>query len=158
LEARRYATAIDDSFAAALSRVRVRALFTPAVILAVFAGLAVVLWYGGRLALAGDLQGGDLVAFLLITMFVAGSIGSVTGLYAQLQEAIGASLRIFELLDERPTNGASLSSRDPERLSDVRGRIDFEGVTFRYDGRGDEEVLDDIDLSAKAGEMVAIVG
>ena len=158
LEARRYAAAIDESFEAALSRVRVRALFTPSVILAVFAGLAVVLWYGGRLALGGDLQGGDLVAFLLITMFVAGSIGSFTGLYAQLQEAIGASRRIFELLDERPSIGSSLAPRAPEKFGAVRGRIDFEGVSFRYDGRGAEAVLDDINLSANPGEMVAIVG
>src|SRR5690606_33197092 len=87
----------------------------------------------------------------------AGSIGSFTGLYAQLQEAIGASKRIFELLDERPTIG-SLMAPQVSELGDVSGRIDFERVSFRYDGRGDEAVLDDITLSAKPGEMVAIVG
>src|SRR5690606_22132817 len=100
-EAARYGVSIDQSFDMAMRRVRLRALFTPAVILSVFAGLGVVLWYGGRLALSGSLQGGDLIAFLLITMFVAGSIGSFTGLWAQLQESIGASRRIFEILDER---------------------------------------------------------
>lgn len=158
-EAGRYGAAIDESFAAALARVRVRALFTPAVILAVFAGLAVVLWYGGRLALAGDLQGGDLVAFLLITMFVAGSLGSFTGLYAQLQEAIGASRRIFELLDESPVIGAAAVEAGADRtLERVVGEVAFVNVSFRYQGRGDAAVLADIDLQAKPGEVVAIVG
>lgn len=160
LEARRYGAAIDRSFDLALRRVRLRALFTPAVILAVFAGLGVVLWYGGRLALAGDLQGGDLVAFLLITMFVAGSLGSFTGLYAQLQEAIGASQRIFELLDERPSMERPVGSL-PHPLSDsgdIAGEVTFDGVSFRYGGRGEEYVLSDIDLTARAGEVVAVVG
>lgn len=189
VEARRYGAAIDGSFDLALRRVRLRALFTPAVILAVFSGLALVLWYGGRLALAGDLQGGDLIAFLLITMFVAGSLGSFTGLYAQFQEAIGASQRIFELLDERPgmqqpaparavaaspAMGRSAPSQRPDDraaaasptrpddsprvLAHVEGVVAFEGVSFRYGGRGDELVLEGIDLTARAGEAVAIVG
>lgn len=157
LEERRYATAIDQSFDMALARVRLRALFTPAVILAVFAGLGVVLWYGGRLALAGDLQGGDLVAFLLITMFVAGSLGSFTGLYAQLQEAIGASQRIFELLDERAAMTADPGD-SAVALAEVEGVVSFENVSFRYGGRGDAHVIENIDLTAEAGEIVAIVG
>jgi ATP-binding cassette, subfamily B, bacterial MsbA len=61
-----------------------------------------VLWYGGRLALAGELPPGDLITFLLLTVTVAGSIGAFTGLYSQVQEAIGASRRVFELLDTAP--------------------------------------------------------
>ncbi|MEJ2668579.1 MAG: ABC transporter transmembrane domain-containing protein, partial [Deinococcales bacterium] len=93
VERRRYGAGIDVSYRLALRRLRVRALFIPTVILAMFSGIGVVLWYGGRLVLAGALQGGDLIAFLLITVFVAGSIGSFTGLYSQLQEALGASRR-----------------------------------------------------------------
>lgn len=155
LETRRYATAVDDAFAIALKRVRLRALFVPAVILSMFAGLAVVLWYGGRRALSGDLLGGDLVAFLLITMFVAGSIGTFTGLWAQLQEAIGASRRIFELLDERSDLPEPAS---PRPLARVQGRVAFEQVAFRYTGRGDDLVLDGIDLEAEPGETLALVG
>lgn len=155
LETRRYGGAVDDAFTIALERVRLRALFVPAVILSMFGGLGVVLWYGGRRALTGDLLGGDLVAFLLITMFVAGSIGTFTGLWAQLQEAIGASRRIFELLDERSDLP---EPRAPRALDQVRGQVAFEQVAFRYAGRGDELVLDGIDLVADPGETIALVG
>lgn len=155
VERARYGAGIDRSYALALKRLRVRALFVPTVILAMSMGIGVVLWYGGHLVLQGSLQGGDLIAFLLITVFVAGSIGSFTGLYSQLQEALGASKRIFELLDavsDLPEPAA------PVHLATPVGAVRFEGVRFRYGDRGDAPVLDGIDLSAEPGRVVALVG
>ena len=79
LETSRYATLVDDSYTIALRRARVRAFFVPTVIMAMFTGIGIVLWYGSRLVLSGSLPGGDLITFLLLTVFVAGSIGSFTG-------------------------------------------------------------------------------
>ncbi len=155
VERRRYGAGIDVSYALALERLRVRALFVPTVILAMFTGIGVVLWYGGHLVLQGSLKGGDLIAFLLITVFVAGSIGTFTGLYSQLQEALGASKRIFELLD------ADSDLPEPEaplHLDAPYGAVRFEGVRFRYGDRGDAPVLDGIDLTAEPGRVIALVG
>ncbi len=150
----RYAGAIDATFGAALRRVRLRALFVPAVLLAAFAGLGTVLWYGGRLALAGQLTSGDLVAFLLLTTFVAGSLGTFTGLWAQLQEASGASRRVFEILDAHPELPVDPA---PVRLADVRGDVALEGVGFRYPER-EAAALDDVSLAVGPGEVLALVG
>lgn len=154
LEVRRYGEAIDASFDRALKRVTLRSLFVPSVILFGFAGLGVVLWYGGRLAISGDLGSGDLVGFLLITLFVAGSIGSFTGLWAQLQEAIGASKRIFQLLDERSD---LVAPAEPRRRSAVAGSVAYQGVGFTYPGRAGR-VLSDVSLQAEPGQVVALVG
>lgn len=154
LVSRRYGRAIDHSFAAALRRVRLRSLFVPSVILFGFVGLGVVLWYGGRLVIAGQLQSGDLVGFLLITVFVAGSVGSFTGLFAQLQEAIGASKRIFELLDER---SEVAEPEEPAALREVVGEVAFEDVSFAYADRP-SAVLRGVSLTASPGEVVALVG
>ena len=154
LERARYERGVDAAFAAALRRVRLRSLFVPAVLLCAFAGLAVVLWFGGRLALAGELSSGDLVAFLLLTMFVAGSLGTFTGLWAQLQEAAGASRRVFELLDARPELPVDPA---PVRLGRARGAVALEGVSFTYPGR-DEPALADVSLAAEPGSVVAVVG
>lgn len=153
-ERRQYSAAIDASFDKALQRVVLRSLFVPAVILFGFAGIGVVVWYGGRLAISGAMLSGDLVGFLLITLFVAGSVGSFTGLWAQLQEAIGASKRIFELLDE---GSDILDPAQPEKLQQVHGRVAFENLSFGYpDRRG--PVLHDVSLQASPGEVVALVG
>ncbi|MGB7859056.1 MAG: ABC transporter transmembrane domain-containing protein, partial [Acidimicrobiia bacterium] len=150
----RYDRAIAKSYQVALRRARLRAFFVPSVTFVAFATLAVVLWVGGRQVLAGDMTAGGLVSFLLYTLTVAGAIGTFTGLYSQLQEALGASRRIFELLEE------SAEVHDPEVPTEPpmrEGSIHLESVSFSYGGR-DTEVLHDIDLTVAPGELVALVG
>ncbi len=154
-EARRYADLIRESFAVALKRARVRAAFVPGVTFAMFGAIGAVLWYGGRLVIAGTITPGALVSFLFYTLLVAASIGAFTGLLSQFQEALGASSRIFELLDE----GSDLPGpANPAPLGEVVGRVSFEGVGFAYGDRGEGEVLSGINLDVAPGEVVALVG
>ncbi|ADH62908.1 ABC transporter related protein [Allomeiothermus silvanus DSM 9946] len=153
LEARTYADLIGASFKVALRRARIRAIFNPVVFFAMFTAIGIVLWYGGRLVIAGELTPGQLVAFLVYTFSVAGAVGAFSGLFSQFQEALGASSRIFELLDEKsdlpePAN--------PLKLGSVRGEVRFEQVSFGYGERG--VVLEDVSLAAQPGEVVALVG
>ncbi len=153
-EVRRYVRRVQESYAVAIRRAKLRALFSPFVSLGGYATLAVVMWVGGRQVLSGALTAGELVTFLLYTLTVAGAIGSFSGLYTQLQTALGSSQRIFELLAEQS------DIRDPERpvaLTAPKGRITFEGVGFHYTDR-DVEVLEDVSLDVAPGEVVALVG
>lgn len=153
LEATRYSKEIDTSYQIALRRARVRAIFIPSVIMAMFIGMSTVLWVGGRLVLTGSLPAGDLIAFLLLTVFVAGSISTFVGLYSQFQEALGATKRIFELLDEQSD---VLEPKNPQIIDVLEGIVSFKNVSFQYDDRG--EVLTNISLVARAGEVIALVG
>ena len=151
---RRYAESIAKSYQVALRRARLRAMFVPSVTFVAFGTLAVVLWVGGRQVLSGAMSAGELVSFLLYTLTVAGAIGTFTGLYSQLQEAMGASLRIFELL------GHTIEAHDvesPQVPIELEGPVRFESVSFSYAGR-DTGVLHDIDLVVAPGEVVALVG
>ena len=154
VETDRYQQAVGASYEIALRRARLRALFGPFVTFVAFGTLAFVLWRGGRLVISGDMTTGDLVSFLLYTLIVAGAIGTFTGLYGELQEALGASRRIFELLDER---NDLIEPAAPTELKDVKGRVTLEEVTFRYSDR-DVDVLDGVDLEARPGEVLALVG
>jgi len=149
-----YDRAIAKSYEVALRRARLRALFVPSVTFIAFGTLAMVLWVGGRQVLSGTMTAGQLVSFLLYTLTVAGAIGTFTGLYSQLQEALGASRRIFELLGE-PTeiHDVDVPKSPPKR----EGSIRLEAVSFRYGGR-ETGVLHNIDLTVAPGELVALVG
>lgn len=151
--ARLYDQDIRKSYEIAVRRARLRAVFVPTVTFVMFSTLALVLWQGGREVIAGNLTAGDLVTFLLYTLTVAGAVGTFTGLYAQLQEALGASQRIFELLDEPPEVAATTDATEAAPVGTVR----FEDVHFTYAGR-EAEVLSGINLDVRQGEVVALVG
>jgi subfamily B ATP-binding cassette protein MsbA len=149
----RYDHAIAESYRVALRRARLRALFIPVVTFVAFGTLAVVLWVGGRRMIAGDITAGDLVSFLLYTLTVAGSIGSFTGLYSSLQETLGASRRVFELLGTSPEVPGV---EDPHPVAERRGSIRFDNVSFAYGEKG--PVLREVDIDVAPGEVVAVVG
>jgi subfamily B ATP-binding cassette protein MsbA len=149
-----YDREVTEAYRIAYRRARTRALFGPLVTFVGFSTLAVVLWAGGRLVLSGSLTPGELVTFLLYTLTIAGAIAAFTGLYGEIQEALGASQRIFELLEEAPEVG--LVDNDFEAPEPV-GSVQFSGVDFAYASR-DIGVLHGIDLDVAPGEVVALVG
>ncbi|MCC7361975.1 MAG: ABC transporter ATP-binding protein [Anaerolineales bacterium] len=161
-EAGRYAAQMEQAFAATMRLTRVRAAFGPLLTFLGFAALAGVLWFGGREVLAGRLSGGALIAFLVYGLNIAAALGSFSTLYGQLQEALGAARRLFELLDETP------EVRDAPgavALPPAAGRVSFEHVSFAY-GAGNAAVgttastpvLNEIDLEIEPGEALALVG
>ncbi len=95
IEVRRYHGAVQAAYRVALRRARLRGLLSPIVTFVALGTVALVLWQGGRQVIAGTMQMGDLVAFLLYTVTVAGAIGALSGMYAELMEALGASRRIL---------------------------------------------------------------
>ena len=151
--ARLYDHDIRASYEVAVRRARLRSIFVPTVTFVMFSTLALVLWQGGRQVIEGNLTAGDLVTFLLYTLTVAGAIGTFTGLYAQLQEALGASKRIFELLEEPPEVAKTESVQNPDPL----GTVSFRDVEFAYAERTGN-VLSGITLDVRPGEVVALVG
>ncbi|MCL4248603.1 MAG: ABC transporter ATP-binding protein/permease [Anaerolineae bacterium] len=152
-EIERYEGAVNRAFRASLRVLRIRALFGPLVAFFGFGGLSLVLWFGGREVLADRLTIGELISFLIYGLSVAGSLGSLIGLYTSLQEALGATKRVFQLMDTVPD---VKDAPDAKLLPDVDGRISFEQVNFSYDER--QEVLRDINLDIAPGEIVALVG
>jgi subfamily B ATP-binding cassette protein MsbA len=152
-EVGRYGKAIDRAFKAAVKLLTVRAVFGPTVAFLSFGGLTLILWFGGREVLAGRLSPGELIAFLLYGVTVGGSFASLVGLYSQFQEALGATKRVFQILQTPP---GIEDKPDAIELEAVDGRITFDGVHFSYTDR--EEVLHDINLDIAPGEILALVG
>ena len=152
-EIRRYENAIQRAFAAALRMLRIRVTFGPLVAFMGFGGLALILWFGGREVLDGRLTGGELIAFLIYGLTVAQSLVSLVALYSSFQEALGATRRVFEILDQAPD---VLDQPDAQVMVRAEGRITFENVSFSYDAR--QLVLRDVQLDIAPGEILALVG
>jgi subfamily B ATP-binding cassette protein MsbA len=152
-EIARYTEGIGRAFSLAIKLIRVRGIFGSLIAFLGFAAIALVLWFGGREVIDGRLTGGDLIAFVIYGTTIAGSLGALVGLYSSFQQSLGATKRVFEILDTAPE---VTDAPDARAIPRTEGRITFAGVSFRYDER--QEVLQGIHLDIAPGEIVALVG
>ena len=155
----RFRKRIEATFALAMKRLRLSSTFGPSITFLAFSAIVAILWFGGRQVLAGDLTTGQLVTFLILTMTLAGSIGQFSGLWTGVQEALGATQRLFEILDTHPD---VVERPDAVALARVEGRITLQDVSFAYrPARPDVKapaVLDGVSLDVHPGETLALVG
>src|SRR5881397_2698402 len=135
---------------------RVRGFIVPVMGTVGGTGALMVLWYGGHLAIAGQLTIGNLVGFLGYLGQLAWPTMALGWMLSILQRGRASMQRLNELFAVAP---AITSPPDAVPPGDVRGEIALRGVSFRYPGRLDRTpVLDDVDLTVPAGRTVAIVG
>jgi subfamily B ATP-binding cassette protein MsbA len=154
-ESDRFSSNIEKAFKLAMRRARLSSLFGPIISFLGFAAVVSIFWFGGREVLAGRLTSGQLFMFLVLTLTIAGSIGSFSGLWTSLQESLGATNRLFELLD---TSSTLVQFPGALVLPPLQGRITFEGVSFAYQDASDDLILCDINLEVQPGEILALVG
>jgi subfamily B ATP-binding cassette protein MsbA len=154
-ERARYRDRIQDSLKLAVRRAVASGGFIAFIILVVYSGIAVVLWFGSRMVIAGQMSAGDLIAFVLYTFFVGGAVGGMSELYGQFNQAIGATRRVFELLDTQPEIG---DPENPDSLESVKGLVQLRDVHFTYPDERALPVLKGVTIEAKPGEIIALVG
>jgi ATP-binding cassette subfamily B protein len=152
-ESARYAEAVNVSYELARRRAALGATFQGVVSFAGYSAIGIVLWYGGLLLLEGQMTMGDLTSFLLYTFTVAFSLAALSGLYEDFSRSLGASSRVFELIDRQPQVASGAL-----RLEEVKGAVALEDVRFAYPTRPDAPVLQGMTFSIQPGEVVALVG
>jgi ABC-type multidrug transport system fused ATPase/permease subunit len=95
--------------------------------------------------------------FMMLSLFVAASLGGLPEQLASIQRALGATDRVFEIIDDT-NEEINLAHRNNLNLNRVKGDLEFKNIQFTYPTRPDFVVLKDISFSAKAGQTVALVG
>ena len=118
-------------------------------------GIVGVLWYGSREIALGELTPGDFTLFVGALLSMYGPVKKLSRVNANIQQAIAASERVFEMLDTE-TEPADRPAATP--LATLRDEIEFRDVSFAYtDGRG-RNVLEGVSFTVRAGQVVAVVG
>ena len=156
LQSQRYSQAVEDSFATAVRRTKVRAALTAIGVMLVFGGITFVLWLGARQVISGTMTGGQLAQFLLYAGFVGTSAAALTEMWGEIQRAAGAMERLSELLQAQPLIKAP--QRPLELPRRVQGGIRFDNVTLHYPSRPQQAALDNFSLDVLPGETIAFVG
>ena len=155
-EIKRYKNKIKEIVQIAIKGGIYRGYFASFIILCLFGCVVVVVWYGITLTIKGEVEGvGDLISFILYTTFIGASFGGIAEMYAQIQKAVGATERVFELLDEVPE---VINSTENPVTEKITGNVSFKNVSFSYPSRPEIEVLKDVNFEVDFGQKIAIVG
>jgi len=129
-------------------------LFQPTMGMLTHVNRAVLLGFGGYLVAQGEFPlGVGLVAFARLLQQFSEQVGQITNIANRIQTSLAGAERVFHVLDA-PIE--IYSPPQPQRMTDVRGAVQFEGVSFAYDA--EQTVLKGIDLTIQPGQCVAIVG
>jgi ATP-binding cassette subfamily B protein len=152
----RFGGEVEQAYEAARSSTRARAVLTLIIIFIVFSSVVAILWVGSHDVLTGEITPGRLGQFVLYAAFAATGLGQLSEVWGEVSAASGAAERLFEIL--RVKSQITAPPQPVALPQPARGDVGFDKVSFAYPARPDVLAIDDVSLSVKAGEKVAIVG
>ncbi len=117
-------------------------------------GVAAIVWYGGFLVINGSMTPGAFFSFLTAMFMAYAPIRKLSGANNQIQQALAAAERVFSVLDLKTEHDAEKGRLELPRIGQS---VTFDDVTFHYESQV-VPALNDINLTIRAGEMVALVG
>ncbi|XP_038073870.1 ATP-binding cassette sub-family B member 10, mitochondrial-like [Patiria miniata] len=115
-----------------------------------------VLYNGGAMMTDAQITVGSLSAFLLYAAYVGISVGGISSFYSEMMKGLGASTRLWEILDRTPT--IPLTDGLVPNTSALQGHIDFKNLHFAYPLRIDQPIFKELSLTVPAGSVTAVVG
>ena len=134
-----------------------RGTFFAFIIMCVFGSIFFILYKMLLLINTGELSAENFGKFMMLSLFVAGSLGGLPEQLAAIQRALGATDRVFEIIDSENEiiNVSYLTNQNKNR---VKGDLEFKNIQFTYPTRPDFQVLKNVSFSASAGQTIALVG
>jgi ATP-binding cassette subfamily B protein len=156
----KFAAANRKLFDARVTIVGTWGLFMPTMTILVMFSTALIIWFGGRMVIAGTLTLGDVVAFNAYLLLLAAPVQQLGFVVNSMGEAVAGGQRIFEILD-LPEEIASPSH--PVPLPILTGRVTFENVSFAYRrrsplGGGERRALHNVSFEAQPNQVIALIG
>ncbi|KAL9952922.1 hypothetical protein ACROYT_G040252 [Oculina patagonica] len=155
-EIQTYADSVQDVFKLAKKEAVARAVFFGFTGLSGNVIMLSVLYSGGMMMTDAQISVGDLTSFLLYAGFVGISFGGLSSFYSELMKGIGASGRLWQLIDRNPT--IPLSGGLRPAMYDLNSGIQFKDVHFSYPSRADMPIFQGLNLDMPAGSITAVVG
>src|SRR4029079_6408313 len=154
-EANRFREASDRLYRTNLKITSTVSLLPP--IMEFLGGVAVIalLWYGRRQIEGNSTDMGHFLAFIAAAFMLYTPVKRLSRVNANLQQAIAAATRIFEILD---THSEVRERPGAQALAPLARSIEFRDVSFAYDDGAGRSVLKNVTFSAKAGQVIALVG
>ena len=150
-------SAVNGELAATATRTfKGAVLNTPIFQLSMYVSATALLWFGGQMIMAGELQVGTLTGFMSYVLLVMNSLMMISNVFLLLARALTSIERIREVEDEVPAIVSPAAGVAVNQVTD--GTVEFRGVDFKYSADAEKNVLEGIDLCFDAGSTVGILG
>lgn len=155
-EKEKFGTANEDLQKNSLRAMNIVIATMPVMMLAMNVTTVAVVWYGGNLIIAGNMQVGDLTAFTTYIVQILMSLMMLSMVFLQSARAMASVKRINEVMN----TAVDLTDDDAGRkdLQVERGRVEFRDVAFSYHKDSGEKVLEHISFTAEPGQVIGIIG
>ncbi len=151
-----FSNEVERAFEIGRKRVLQRAILISGVIVIVFSAISGMLWVGGSDVINGVMSAGDLAAFVFYAIMVASALATISEVMGELQRAAGATERLIEILQvESHIKAPNNTSVEP---NDIKAEVAFNDVSFYYPSRPDQPAVQNLDLVAEEGKILALVG
>lgn len=133
-----------------------RGLFVSFIIMCLFGAIVFIIWQGLHMTIGPEatLEKGDFFSFIMFTIFMGASIGSLPDLYATIQKAVGATEHLMDIISE----STEKDLHQGKKTTPITGKVAFDNVSFSYEQRKGFKVLDNLSFSAEKGQKIALVG
>ena len=155
-ENQKFSRANGDLKAAGMSAMKTVILIQPVMTLIMNLTTVAVIWLGGKMVVGGDMQVGELSAFVIYVMQILISLMIVAVMLMMSSRALASGKRIIEVLDEK-IDLTDEDAAEKDRLVQA-GRIEFRHVGFRYYKNSPDKVLSDVTFTIEPGQTVGIIG
>lgn len=155
-EEEKFQTMNQDLKDSSLSAMKIVIATMPIMMFAMNVTTLAVVWYGGNIIIAGNMQVGDLTAFTTYIVQILMSLMMLSMVLLQSSRAIASVKRISEVLDtEIDLTDENASRKD---LKVTEGKVEFKDVAFSYSNEGGEKILEHINFTAEPGKVLGIIG
>ncbi|MFT6246805.1 MAG: ABC-type multidrug transport system fused ATPase/permease subunit [Salibacteraceae bacterium] len=133
-----------------------RGAFASFIILFLMGAVVFIVWQGVLMTQGpnAELTSDDFNTFIMFTIMIGASFASIPELYSSIQQAIGATENLMEIIDQENEKELMTGTLKPE----MNGNVSFSGVSFHYPQREDIEVLKNINFESKSNQTIAFVG
>ena len=133
-----------------------RGVFVSFLIMCMTGAVVFIIWQGLLMTQGPnpELSRGDFFSFVMFTIMMGASFGSIPDMYANIQKAIGSTENLMSIISEQ----SEIELRNGTQKPLISGNISFNNVTFNYPQRPDVNVLNDLSFSVKKNQTIALVG
>jgi len=156
LEIARYKKKTSEIAKIGMKSGKYRGAFSGLIIMGLFGAIVAVIWKGSIYMAAGTIDSGQLIAFVVYSVFIGGNISGMANDIGQIQKFIGATEDLFEILETEEE--ALVEMKDLPQREPLHGNIEFKDLSFSYPARPDQAVLHNVSIKISKNQMIALVG